>query len=546
MGKRKSTVLMVLLTIIIVVLCAITAFPSFDIPGTVKIWNPAVGQYDFGADLGGGYYAYYYPTGVISETEYKELDAEDQESYVQYKNGEVVELDEGETYEAGGLYINNDSVYGIIDDSEDDVKKVSYDSNGGIALEECAEGNGIADSFEEEFVGAVEAISARYAQKGLSDYRVAVVDGLALRIQVPASDATDETTAFENACTTFGLFAETGAMTVTLTDDEISQLDDYELNEIIKDFSVYTAQDVAYLRVRFTSVGRETLDEFAYELEQAEIAASASTSSSSSVEDVTWKIMLGDQAIITLDAETVEQGVITNQYEIRYPLRNISEIGYVESLVILLNSSLQHAEGFDFEFEAIPTSSVRTSGSLYGELTQTLLYVAIFAVIVALIAFSVVTMGRFGIVSAYATGSYLIVAGLCFAFITGGVYEVTLGTALVFVLGLVLMNAMHARTYRAIKAEFANGKTAESAMKGGYEKTLMSTVDVYAVLLLGALALLIGAAGLQTLATQAIICIVTGAFCNLLWTRVINYMFFSASKNKYKYFREVREDNDDE
>jgi hypothetical protein len=69
---------------------------------------------------------------------------------------------------------------------------------------------------------------------------------------------------------------------------------------------------------------------------------------------------------------------------------------------------------------------------------------------------------------------------------------------------------------------------------------------VYAVLLLGALALLIGAAGLHTLALQALICVISAAFINLLWARAINYTFLSASKNKYKYFRFVREDDDDE
>ena len=71
-------------------------------------------------------------------------------------------------------------------------------------------------------------------------------------------------------------------------------------------------------------------------------------------------------------------------------------------------------------------------------------------------------------------------------------------------------------------------------------------MDVYAVLVLGALALLIGGAGVYTLALQALICVITGAFCNLLWGRFINFTFLSASNDKYKYFRFVREDDDDE
>ena len=58
-------------------------------------------------------------------------------------------------------------------------------------------------------------------------------------------------------------------------------------------------------------------------------------------------------------------------------------------------------------------------------------------------------------------------------------------------------------------------------------------------------AALIGA-GVGTFALQALICFVTAAFCNLLWTRVINVMLLSASKNKYNYFRFVREEDDDD
>ena len=99
--------------------------------------------------------------------------------------------------------------------------------------------------------------------------------------------------------------------------------------------------------------------------------------------------------------------------------------------------------------------------------------------------------------------------------------------------------------YGAIKKE-SETKSIEASVKNGYKKTIWGVGDVYAVVLLGAIVLLFAGAGLFTTALQAIICIVTGAFCNLLWTRVINYTFLSASKNKNKYFRVVREDNDDE
>ena len=117
---------------------------------------------------------------------------------------------------------------------------------------------------------------------------------------------------------------------------------------------------------------------------------------------------------------------------------------------------------------------------------------------------------------------------------------------LIFLVGLALVNVLHYYVYGAIKKEFKLGKTVESSVKAGHNKTLWTVIDVYAVLLLGSLALLIGGAGMTTFALQAIICVVTGAFCNLLWGRFINFTFLSASKNKYKYFRFVREDDDDE
>jgi len=176
----------------------------------------------------------------------------------------------------------------------------------------------------------------------------------------------------------------------------------------------------------------------------------------------------------------------------------------------------------------------------------TLVYIALAIVLVGLIAFTVAKMGGFGVSCAYSTVSYLIIVAICYAFISGGVFEIGLGSILVFLMGLVLVNVLNTYVYGAIKNEFALGKTVESSVKGGYKKTLMTIVDVYAVAALGAVALLIGISGLYTFALQALICIVTAAFCNLLWTRVINVMLLSASKNKYNYFRFVREEDDDD
>ena len=504
MGKKKSMVLMILLTIVIVVLCAITVFPSFAIPGTkeVKEWNPAVKQYDLGADLGGGYYACYYPEGIISEAEYK-------------NNLSVLEGEKAKEYEDsyvkhGGLYLSTDEDYGII--GED-----------GKVLQE----------FKDDFSAVTTEIISRYEQKGYSQYRVSVVDDYAIRVELPASEVTAQQTSMQSVSNTLSIFSQTGAISIEKGEAVIDELKEMEITELIKSFEVKTKYEVAYISINFTSAGKEMIKAFVEE--------STAATDSSSTEATTLNIMVGEDAAMEISATEH----ITTQYEVRYPVADQSEISYVETFVILLNSALKTG-AFDIQFRSLASSDLRTYSSVYSDNTMLYLYIMLAAVIVAITVFMIVKMGRYGAVSIYTNLSYLIVVGLCFAFISSGVFEINLGSVLVFLAGFALMNVLHAYVYGAIKAEFELGKTVESSVKGGFKKTLLGIVDIYAVLLLGSLALLFGGAGVSTLALQAIICVVTGAFCSLLWGRVINYMFLSASKNKYGYFRFVREDDDDE
>jgi hypothetical protein len=115
----------------------------------------------------------------------------------------------------------------------------------------------------------------------------------------------------------------------------------------------------------------------------------------------------------------------------------------------------------------------------------------------------------------------------------------------VFVLGLLLVNFFNAKIYAAIK-ESVNRKTVESCAKDGYKKTMAGIIDVYAVLLVGALIFLTAVAGVYTMALQALICFVTAAFCSLLWGRLINYLYMNVAKDKYKYFNFVREEDEDD
>jgi hypothetical protein len=508
MGKKKSVVLMVLLTIVIVALCAITLFPAFTIPGGVQKWNPVTLQYDLGADLGGGYYAYYYPEGVISETEYQDNLPEGQagdEAYDEYVSSYM---------NHGGFYVETDSDLGLVE------------ADGGVLV--------LSQSFKQSFAKAVEIINARFEQKEYSDYRVSVVDDVAIRVEIPASEYDANNTMVDRVGSTLSSFANLGEVTIKKGDELITEMvNGAKASDLIKNVSVATRYDSAYLKISLTSAGKEMIKEVKESLSPAPTTSGADTSSLTKL-----GVFVGDLEVASIYSDNV-----MDNNEIRTLIVENVYQDYVETTEILLTSALALDEAMDMEFTI---SSVRTFDAVYGVNTLTLVYVALGILLVALLVLPVIFMGRFGVVSVYTSLSYLIVTAMCFAFINKGVFEITLGSVLVFVAGLVLVNVIQKMIYGAIKNEVALGKTVESAVKGGQKKTLFGIVDIYAVLLLAALSALIGIGGMYTFAVQAIICVVTGAFCNLLWARAINFTFLSASQDKYKYFRFVREDDDDE
>ena len=487
MGKKKSVVLMALLTIVIIALCALVAFPAFPIPNSPDSWNPVALQYDLDADLGGGYYVYYYPEGIIPESEYDELKESDQADYAAYvKDGKPT-----------SLYLSTDIKDGV-------AEKVG--ENKYVPTEE----------FKTKFDAAVQAVADRFAQKEYSSMRYAVVDDFALRVELPKSEL--------NVNGVLSALILQGDLSLTVSEAVVEELEKEgaKATDLIKSISIGTRYKVSYIKVQFTADGTKMIERL------------KSTIDSGSTLD----IKVGEETI----AQINKDALMPNNREARVFAVSQVDKAYLETFQIMLSDILTKG-GHEIVFT---TGDVRQFEPVYGENVLTLLYIALAIVLLALIALPIVFMGRYGGTGVYTTLSYFVITGICFAFIKGGVLEVSLGTVLIFLVGLALVNTFHYHVYRAIKKEFELGKTVESSVKLGYKKTLWDIIDVYAVLLLGALALLIGVANVYTLALQALICIITAAFCNLLWARAINFTFLSASKNKYQYFRFVREDEDDE
>lgn len=500
MGKKKSVVLITLISIVITILCAITLFPSFEVPfridGTFKTWNPVVMQYDLGSDLGGGYYTYYYPEGVIPESEfngnYENLADDDAKAkyadeYVKWK----------------GLYLEK-AEKSIFEDKDE------------------ASVSTISEEFKTAFKTATDLMISRLEAKGYSSSRVGVVDDYALRVELPASEV--------NYVNVFQTYANVGALTVKKGGAEIDALKDAKLTDYFSGFEVGERNKAAYIEIKLTKLGKDLIA-------NEKSGLSATTDSADTA--TTLDFLIGEETVFQVYSDFIStKNEIIAGYQLEY-------LDVFKSLGVVLNSALKDGSA-DITFKTVDAESIRTFEPVYGENALTLLYIALGVLIVACIALPIVFYRGYGVSSMYSTLSYLTVVAICFAFISSGVFEITLGSVLIFAFGLLLVNFFNAKIYDAIKAEVALGKTVESATKAGYKKTLAGIIDTYAVLLVGSLIFLSAVAGVYTMALQALICVITGAFCNLLWGRLINYLYMSATKDKYKYFHFVREEDEDD
>ena len=238
--------------------------------------------------------------------------------------------------------------------------------------------------------------------------------------------------------------------------DEFAE-DGAKASDFFSGFSVATQYDVAYIKISLTSAGYDLIEGVKDEL------STSDNSSSSDAVKLTLKV--GDNTITDIYQDNYNNG------ELRIMFYAEENKAAAETYVALLNSSLSAGDlGVDFR-TVVANGDIRSFNAVYGDNAQLLLYIAIAVIFVAIVALGIVKMGRFGVVNAYASLSYLLVVATCYAFLLGSAaFEFTLGSVLVFLVGLVLINVLQVQIYDAIKAEFNLGKTVESSVKGGYKK----------------------------------------------------------------------------
>lgn len=493
MGKKKSVVLTVLITIVIAIMCAISAVPSFHV-SQIKKWLPATAQYDFDMELGGGYYTQYYPEGVISALEYnavlEEKKEESNEAFEEYKESYVAHK---------GLYLSTDK----------DLDVVKYDTVSGKYVP--------TESFVTAFENAKALIEARFEARMYSSFKVSVVDDYVLKVEVPASDTA--------VGTVLPYFAYTGALDLNDgTDSKFADKDGERATDYIKSVKYMDRYGYSYIAFKLTKAGNDLFKTL--------------TSDSSKV--LAFKV--GENAVLEDVSASYFQDYGGNTW-----ILGMNNKETAESLAIVLNSSLNsNTTDNQTVFQTVASSDISSFESIYGEKATTFMFIAIAIAVVLALIVPIVMYKGYGVAVSYSVALYFGITAFCFAFISENVFEVSVGTAIVFLLGLVGTVILSCRVYKFIKNEFNSGKTVESAVKAGFKKTLLTTVDACALAVLISLALLIGTTGLNTVAIQALICFATMAFNALLFTRIMNFLLVSASKNKYKHFGFVREDDEDD
>lgn len=490
MGKKKSVVLITLITIVIAVFCAISAIPSFALKNSVKIWTPAAAQYDLATEFGGGYYTHYYPEGVISKLEY--------DAVLEEKSGDPTALEEYEkSYERhGGIYLSTEE--------DDNVLRWNNQKN---AYE-------ITDEFKASFEEVSRSVAKSYAAMGYSAFRVSVQDDYSLFIEIPASA--------KNAGTALQYFSYTGEFNLTDGTTKYFPEEEEKVSSCFKGFSVKSSQGNSFIKISLTKAGVKKV---------AEITETISSG--------TLYFNIGDNSVLSLSVS----GKVKAEDKALYI--SAADSATASVLCTALNSALRLGDP-SVQLKKATSSDVGNYAPVFGKNQRTLFFVAVLLILLVSLIVPIVLYKGYGVAMAFSTMLYFGVAAFCFAFITESVFEVSVASAIVFVLGLFTHIFLSARAFKAIKKEVAQGKTVESSVKAGHKKSLLTAVDICSVAFGVSAFFAVGSTALKTVAIQAVICFGLTAFAALLFTRMMNYLLLSCAKDKYKFFRFVREDDDDE
>lgn len=485
MGKKKSAVFLVLITILIAVLC-VASTVSFPIPNSVKEYHSFVDVIKKDSAIGGGYTTVYYPEGVISAEEFE----------------------------------NNAAAYGTDTQAEQKYRaRYASHANGAIYLEKeivlDEKEEAVSEAFKTSFANTVKALEERFEAKHLIGTRLEVSDDYTIRATLPAVT--------ESPSLIFGAFAYAGEVSVaygTESDKIIENTASRSVNDYIKGaYSRYT-QDTAYVVVDFTKEGRELIKN-----------ATAGAAENKS----TLYVLVGDNTVINL---SVSQQIDQDSLFISGSYTKES----AEAIAIVIEKAL-HGTVSELDLTA---GAVLTYQSVFGENTALFLYISFGVLFLAMLVYFFVRYRGLGVAHLYGYLTYWLCMIMCLAFIP--FLHLSVGTVAAVLLTSVLLCVSNAVAFEYVKKEYALGKTMTSSVKTGYGKCIRHLIDLHVILAVVAfLTYAIALTELQTFAFVFGIGTVLSGVCTLVVTRFIwaITMTFAKHKDKFCNFKHEEEDDDE-
>lgn len=491
MGKKKSVVLIILFTIVLVGLLFISVTPTFPVKSPYN-FRSLLSIVDLGSDLGGGYSVVYYPEGVISAEQYE---------------GKVAQYEE-------------------LKGTEDEISDPSeeYVAHGGVYLsQEIMEGEEVSETFLAEFDSAYAAVRSRFEGKNFTEYSVKLQDDYTIVVNIP--DVSEQ----ESVSTLFTSFSYSGSL--LFTDDAGNEM--AGTSENIKSAGVVGSGDSGYaIVINFTKAGRAAFSE----MTGAMVNSSSSDSSGSS--SATMYIRVGDNDLVANGISVTSQ----MDQDAIYISGSYSTRESAETVACMINSVLDEDAVFT---RSLTVGEIYSYGPTMGENVALIAACVIGVAILAMIVVSLVRYKGMGLAHVFGFLTYALAFILCISLIEGII--VNIAGLLAIVLSAAVMCGFNYYAFRNIRDEFNTGKTLTAAIKSGYKKSLALTIDAHIVLFLASLVVyLIALGSAQYMALIFMLGTVLSAACTLAVTRFYFYMFLAQPKNKIAFCNFKREETEDE
>ncbi len=479
MGKKRSVVFFVLITLVLAALCV---WCTVSFPAGIETYNSVFSVVKKDPSLGGSHTGTYYPDGVISAVEYET----NVNSYGAGAESAKQEYEEKySVYGTGAIYLE---------------KEKALNADGSVK-----------ESFQSDFLATVNAVRERYEASAIEGAKVEVVNDYTIRVTAPSS--------LESVTGTNGLFSTfsyTGEVTVKNGDTVlVENSDEMKVVDYVSGVTTQTADEVTYVVVNFTPAGRALIK--------------SETASASSSATVTLNFNVGENTVINL---SVDQTIDLASLYISGGGFTAETASYV---AVLLNNAI-HGTQTDLvlDYEDVDVQSLE---NVNGENTMLFIYIGLGAFALAAVVFFFVKYRWLGLANLYGYLTYAVAMVLCLAFIplvtwgVGGVAAIIATTILLFVSNLVCFESARKIRY--------DGKAMTSAVKTGYKNVLWKLFDLHFVLAIAsALVFAIAVSELQAFAFIFLLGVAFSGVCSLGLTRfywAITMAFVDGEVKKDKF-----------